>query len=199
MKFEDRSQEEIERQERCAREAAWKLAKSVLKSKEKNKATFFSPTNDRCLPVPSVIKPEEREFVVDSGTATRAHRPREKPVFVLIGPVQCVVPDWVAHCKIHSAGTQMSAIRGGVWDIQPKIHFICTVPLLSASRVSVARTLPLLHERPSTSTYSFAQVPKQARPSARVSSTTSTKVSVRREHAHVLQERPELCRIGWKP
>ena len=30
-KFEDRSQEETEWQERCAREAAWKLAKNVLK------------------------------------------------------------------------------------------------------------------------------------------------------------------------
>ena len=34
-KFEDRSQEETEWQERCAREAAWKLAKSILKLKEK--------------------------------------------------------------------------------------------------------------------------------------------------------------------
>ena len=42
-KFEDRSQEETERQERCAREAAWKLAESILKFKEKNKAAFFSP------------------------------------------------------------------------------------------------------------------------------------------------------------
>ena len=41
-KFEDRSQEETEWQEHGAREAAWKLAKSVLKFKEKNKATFFS-------------------------------------------------------------------------------------------------------------------------------------------------------------
>ena len=31
-KFEDRSQEEIEWQERWAREAAWKLARSVLKN-----------------------------------------------------------------------------------------------------------------------------------------------------------------------
>ena len=30
-KFEDRSQEETEWQERCAREAAWKLAKNILK------------------------------------------------------------------------------------------------------------------------------------------------------------------------
>ena len=30
-KFEDRSQEETEKQERCAREAAWRLAKNILK------------------------------------------------------------------------------------------------------------------------------------------------------------------------
>ena len=35
-KFEDRSQEETEWQEQGAREAAWRLAKSVLKLKEKN-------------------------------------------------------------------------------------------------------------------------------------------------------------------
>ena len=38
-KIEDRPQEETEWQERCAREAVWKLAKSVLKLKEKNRAT----------------------------------------------------------------------------------------------------------------------------------------------------------------
>ena len=36
-KFEDRSQEETEWREQSAREAAWKLAKSVLKLKEKTK------------------------------------------------------------------------------------------------------------------------------------------------------------------
>ena len=41
-KFEDLSQEETEWQEQGAREAAWRLAKSVFKLKEKNKATFFS-------------------------------------------------------------------------------------------------------------------------------------------------------------
>ena len=40
-KFEDRSQEETEWQEQGAREAAWKLAKSVLKLKEQERATFF--------------------------------------------------------------------------------------------------------------------------------------------------------------
>ena len=64
-KFEDRSQEETEWQERGAREAAWKLAKSVSKFKEHERATFFSPSESRCLPA-STLKPEEREFVVDS-------------------------------------------------------------------------------------------------------------------------------------
>ena len=49
-KFEDRSQEETEWQEQGAREGAWRLAKSVLKLKEKNKAAFFSPSENRCLP-----------------------------------------------------------------------------------------------------------------------------------------------------
>ena len=54
-KFEDRSQEETEWQGQGAREAAWRLAKSVLKLKEHERATF--------------LKPEEREFVVDSGAS----------------------------------------------------------------------------------------------------------------------------------
>ena len=67
-KFEDRSQEETEWQEQGAREAAWKLAKSVLKLKEHQRATFFSRSENRCLPA-STLKPEEREFVVDSGAS----------------------------------------------------------------------------------------------------------------------------------
>ena len=51
-KFEDRSQEETEWQEQFARETAWKLAKSVLKLKEKNRATFFSPSENE---VPACI------------------------------------------------------------------------------------------------------------------------------------------------
>ena len=67
-KFEDRSQEETEWQEQGAREAAWKLAKSVFKLKEQQRATFFSPSENRCLPA-SNLKLEEREFVVDSGAS----------------------------------------------------------------------------------------------------------------------------------
>ena len=49
-KFEDRSQEETEWQEQGAREAAWKLAKSVVKLKEHERAIFFSHSENRCLP-----------------------------------------------------------------------------------------------------------------------------------------------------
>ena len=52
-KFEDRPQEETEWQERWAREAAWRLAKNILKLKGKNKAAFFSPSENWCLPAPS--------------------------------------------------------------------------------------------------------------------------------------------------
>ena len=55
-------------QEQGAREAAWRLAKSILKLKEKNKTAFFSPSENWCLPA-SNLKPEEREFVVDSGAS----------------------------------------------------------------------------------------------------------------------------------
>ena len=42
--------------------------KTVLKSKEHERATFFSPSENRCLPA-STLKPEEREFVVDLGAS----------------------------------------------------------------------------------------------------------------------------------
>ena len=67
-KFEDRSREETEWQEQGGREAAWKLAKSVLNLKEQERATFFSPSENWCLPA-SNLKLEEREFVVDSGAS----------------------------------------------------------------------------------------------------------------------------------
>ena len=68
LQFEDRSQEETEWQEQGAREAPWKLSKNVLKLKEHQRAAFFSPSENRCLPA-SNLKPEEREFVVDSGAS----------------------------------------------------------------------------------------------------------------------------------
>ena len=63
-KFEDRSQEETEWQARCAREAAWRLTESIQKLKEKNKAAFFSPSENWCLLAPSSLKLEEREILL---------------------------------------------------------------------------------------------------------------------------------------
>ena len=50
MKFEDRSHEETERQQRCARSKAWNLAKNVYKLKKKTTATFYSPSEEWVLP-----------------------------------------------------------------------------------------------------------------------------------------------------
>ena len=67
--MDDRSQEMIEREERCACGDAWRLAKKKKNSKlkEKDKATFFSPTDEWNLP--STTKPEERDFVVNPGAS----------------------------------------------------------------------------------------------------------------------------------
>ena len=45
------------------------MAKSVLKLKEHQRAAFFSLSENWCLPSPSTIEPEEREFVVDSAAS----------------------------------------------------------------------------------------------------------------------------------
>ena len=69
MTFEDRSPEETERQQRCARSKAWNLAKNIFKLKEKNKTAFYSASEKRVMLVTWIKKPEEREFVVDSGAS----------------------------------------------------------------------------------------------------------------------------------
>ena len=67
VKFEDRSHEETERQQRCARSKARNLAKNVYKLKEKDQVAFYSPAEEWVLLAASTKEPEEREFVVDSG------------------------------------------------------------------------------------------------------------------------------------
>ena len=54
---------------------------SVLKFKEQERATFFSPSENRCLPA-STLKPEEREFVVDSGASMYM-------IMLLLGCLKC--------------------------------------------------------------------------------------------------------------
>ena len=62
MKFEDRSHEETERQQRRARSKAWNLAKNIYKLKENDKATFYSPRGRMGSPGCGQQKePEERE------------------------------------------------------------------------------------------------------------------------------------------
>ena len=67
MKFEDRSHEVTERQQRCARSKAWNLVKNIYK--EKDKAAFYFPGEECVLPAGSPKEPEEREFEVDSGAS----------------------------------------------------------------------------------------------------------------------------------
>ena len=69
VKFEDRSHEETDRQQRCARGKAWNLAKNIYKLKEKDKAAFYFPAEDWVLPAAPTKEREEREFVVDSGAS----------------------------------------------------------------------------------------------------------------------------------
>ena len=55
-KLKDRSEEETLKQERCSRGDVWEMEKLILKLKEKDKATFFSPSN---VPAPSLTKLQE--------------------------------------------------------------------------------------------------------------------------------------------
>ena len=63
MKCEDR------RQKRCGWSRAWNRARCIYKLKEKDKATFYSPSEEWVLPAVPTVKREEREFVVDSGAS----------------------------------------------------------------------------------------------------------------------------------
>ena len=59
-KIEERSHEETERQQRCARSKAWNLAKNIYKIKENDNATFYSPAEEWVVPAAWTKEPEER-------------------------------------------------------------------------------------------------------------------------------------------
>ena len=59
--------------------------KAFKKLKEKNKAVFFSPSENSCLPASSNLKPEESEFVVDSGASMHMISKKKKLEFCWIG------------------------------------------------------------------------------------------------------------------
>ena len=56
-------------QERCARKAAWDLANNIYKLKNSDKTMFYVPGEVKAMPAPTSKRPEEREFVVDSGAS----------------------------------------------------------------------------------------------------------------------------------
>ena len=63
-KFEDRSLEETE----CPRSSV-EVGQNIFKILGEKKTAVFSPSENWCLPGQSNLKPEEREFVVDSGAS----------------------------------------------------------------------------------------------------------------------------------
>ena len=68
-KFEERSHEETLHQERCARKATWDLAKNIYKLKNSLTTMFYVPGGVKAMLAPTSKRPEEREFVVDSGAS----------------------------------------------------------------------------------------------------------------------------------
>ena len=66
-KFGERSNEETLHQEGCARKEAWDLAKNVYKLENSDKTTFCTPIEAKIMPALTSKRPEEREFVDDSG------------------------------------------------------------------------------------------------------------------------------------
>ena len=69
VKIEDRSDEETERRQRCARGKDWHLAKNTYKLKANDKATFLSLAEKCVLRRASARELQEREFVVDFGAS----------------------------------------------------------------------------------------------------------------------------------
>ena len=67
--FEERSHEETLHQGRCARKAAWDVAKIIYKLKNPDKTTLYTPIEAWVMLTSTSTRPEEREIVVDSGAS----------------------------------------------------------------------------------------------------------------------------------
>ena len=60
------------------RGAAWNFATGRLQTQKKeSQDTFYSPAEAGIMPAPSSNKPEERQFVVDSGASMHMSRKKE--------------------------------------------------------------------------------------------------------------------------
>ena len=69
LKFEDISQEQTERQKRCARSKVWNLARTYTSSKKKTRLHSIFPRRNGYSRLASTPESDEREFVVDSGAS----------------------------------------------------------------------------------------------------------------------------------
>ena len=104
-----------------------------LSAQRNGQTTFFSPTNEWCLPAPSVIKPEEREFVIDSGASMHMlsrkdlHSPEPETVRVSQNPTTVVTANGEVQTK------EEATVYVGELDL------FVTVMLLEDTRVVLTR------------------------------------------------------------
>ena len=77
--------------ERCARREAWDLAKSVFQLNEKDKATFFSPSEVWSSTAPFSKKPEESEFVSMDMLSRKHLRSAELETFQIFGNLTTIL------------------------------------------------------------------------------------------------------------
>ena len=87
MKFEDRFQQEIERQERCACGDSWRLAKSSLLLKEKDKTTFFL-TYLRMVSPSAILNKARGNKICCRFRSINAHVEQERPELCRIGNLE---------------------------------------------------------------------------------------------------------------
>ena len=104
-KFGEVSHEETMHQERCARKAAWDLAKNIYKLKNSDKAAFYVPGEAKVMSAPVASKrPEEREFAVDSGASVHMMSKKElsSGEMDIVKMSRTPTEVWTANGEVHS-------------------------------------------------------------------------------------------------
>ena len=107
-KVEEKSHEEILIQERCVRKALWDLAKKIYKLTNSDKATFYVPGEAKVMSAPTSKRPEEREFVVDSGASMHMMSKKRIGFGRIMDSKKVENPNRTVDCKRRSAHS-----RGG--------------------------------------------------------------------------------------
>ena len=104
-KFGEVLHEETRHQGRCARKAAWDLAKNIYKLKNSDKATIYVPGEAKVMSTPVASKrPEEREFAVDSGASVHMMSKKELSSGGMdVVKMSRTPPEvWTANGEVHS-------------------------------------------------------------------------------------------------